>query len=269
MRYYGIFEKMHNLDLNNLQDIDLYEGYFSEKYDSILGTYSKENEIYLSNACCLDGDILELACGTGRILIDLAKRGFRVKGVDYSKDMLQQLENKLKRCSPRVRNNITHEQGDIFEYCTDEKYGLVIIPATTICLLLDDFQKAVRLFENVYEMLDEGGRFIFDYRIDQDDRRKRCSTLEMKTVEKEEYKEFVMFQEFDNYIPQQSVVNFYAERIYPTHTERYMTSSNKKIVTDELVKKIVSKTKFKVWNEEVVLVGEEVNIKYLTLYKSE
>ena len=91
----------------------------------------------------------------------------------------------------------------------------------------------------------------------------------MKTVDNEEYNEFVMFQEFDNYIPGQSIVNFYAERLYPTHTERYMASSTKKIIKDELIQKIISKTRFEILDEEIVTVDGKSKIKFAILQKNE
>ena len=39
--------------------------------------------------------VLELGCGTGRILIPLAKRGGSIYGIDYSQDMIESCRAKL------------------------------------------------------------------------------------------------------------------------------------------------------------------------------
>ncbi|HEX3015544.1 MAG TPA: class I SAM-dependent methyltransferase [Desulfobacteria bacterium] len=41
--------------------------------------------------------ILDLACGTGNISLELAKRGYQVVGIDYSAEMLAVAEEKLRR----------------------------------------------------------------------------------------------------------------------------------------------------------------------------
>ncbi|WP_096188073.1 class I SAM-dependent methyltransferase [Evansella halocellulosilytica] len=43
------------------------------------------------------GDILELACGTGRVLLHLAKNGYKITGLDMSKEMLDILKEKLMK----------------------------------------------------------------------------------------------------------------------------------------------------------------------------
>ena len=47
--------------------------------------------------------LLELACGTGRLTIPLAREGFAVTGLDLSPEMLRIAERKLEREPPEVR----------------------------------------------------------------------------------------------------------------------------------------------------------------------
>src|SRR4051812_25981468 len=39
--------------------------------------------------------VLDLACGTGNVTVELMKRGYRVTGVDYSETMLREARKKL------------------------------------------------------------------------------------------------------------------------------------------------------------------------------
>ena len=50
---------------------------------------------YLEYAKKLNGKILELGCGTGRVSIELAKNGYFVTGLDLSESMLEIYKNKL------------------------------------------------------------------------------------------------------------------------------------------------------------------------------
>src|SRR5687767_4746920 len=47
--------------------------------------------------------VLDVPCGMGRISIPLAKRGFRVTGVDFMADYLAKGERDAKRASVKVR----------------------------------------------------------------------------------------------------------------------------------------------------------------------
>ncbi|MBD7908064.1 class I SAM-dependent methyltransferase [Sporosarcina gallistercoris] len=72
---------------------------FEEYDDPIL--YDKENEAYLSElpfllnwASKTEGPIIDLACGTGRLTIPLAKNGYPLIGVDIHKGMLKEAQKK-------------------------------------------------------------------------------------------------------------------------------------------------------------------------------
>lgn len=42
-------------------------------------------------------DIMELACGTGKIAVELAKKGHQVTGVDLSDEMLSLAYNRMQK----------------------------------------------------------------------------------------------------------------------------------------------------------------------------
>jgi hypothetical protein len=131
----------------------------------------------------------------------------------------------------------------------DDEYNLAIIPATTVCLFLEDIDRFVALANQIYDRLPKGGRFVFDYRIDQRPDEKRETSVRFISRPNQEGKEFALFQEFDNYIPGVSVGNMYAERIINGETFRYLGYTKRKIVTEEMINNIVSQTKFNVINK--------------------
>src|SRR6185295_16499894 len=62
-------------------------------------------------AAPVDGAILELGCGTGRVALPLARRGARVVGIDRSASMLARANARLKRT--RLRSRLRLIRGDI------------------------------------------------------------------------------------------------------------------------------------------------------------
>lgn len=57
-------------------------------YDAEHGSFDDDVNLLLSVADEMDGPILELGCGSGRVLLPLAERGHMVTGIDFSVPML-------------------------------------------------------------------------------------------------------------------------------------------------------------------------------------
>jgi SAM-dependent methyltransferase len=88
----------------------------------------RDVQFYLGMARRTGGPVLELACGTGRVLLPIAQQGLRIDGVDGSPAMLDQLQQKLAREPQHVRELATISLGDLRSYRSERKYALVIIP---------------------------------------------------------------------------------------------------------------------------------------------
>lgn len=101
--------------------------------------------------------VLDLACGTGSLTLELARRGYQMVGVDLSGEMLAQAEQKCR------------EGGfEIPFYCRDmSKLRLPQKVDACICCL-DSVNYVLRpkklqeAFRRVYHYLEPGGTFIFD-----------------------------------------------------------------------------------------------------------
>lgn len=126
-------------------------------YDRLLPSTSPDLEFWLSLADTHGDPILELGCGTGRVAIPLAQRGFRVTGVDRSGAMLQQARTKAAQANV----NVEWLEADMRELHLDHVFSLVIIPNNTLCHLLDlsDFEACVG---GVRRHLAPNGRFAID-----------------------------------------------------------------------------------------------------------
>jgi SAM-dependent methyltransferase len=83
---------------------------------------------YLDLAKRFGGPVLELACGTGRILLPIARQGISIDGVDNSLAMLRVLKSHVENELPQIRRSITLHNGDMRDFRLRKKYPLVIIP---------------------------------------------------------------------------------------------------------------------------------------------
>ena len=101
--------------------------------------------------------ILELACGTGNMTIELSKRGFQMIGLDISVDMLSKAYEKALESN----QDILFINQDMRNF---ELHGTV---DAVICLLdslnyMDSIDEVKQVFELVSRYLNPGGLFIFD-----------------------------------------------------------------------------------------------------------
>ena len=83
---------------------------------------------YLDLAKKIGGPVLELGCGTGRVLLPTARAGISIHGVDNSPPMLQVLRTHLGHEAPEVRDRVSISEGDIRSLRLDQKFPLVNIP---------------------------------------------------------------------------------------------------------------------------------------------
>ena len=102
---------------------ELYKGLsMSAFYSTVARFYDAENHdktddlaMYSRLAAENRGDILDVGCGTGRVLIHLAQEGHRVYGIDNNPRMLARLERKLERLPP-LRDKIASVEADVLRY---------------------------------------------------------------------------------------------------------------------------------------------------------
>ena len=99
-----------------------YDGAYAAKQDLV------DLPFYLELAEQIGGPILEVACGTGRVLLAIARKGIEIHGVDNSRPMLKILENALALESQDIRNRVTLHEGDMRDFRLGKKFPLIIIP---------------------------------------------------------------------------------------------------------------------------------------------
>ena len=115
-------------------------------------------EFYVDLACQVDGPVLEVGCGTGRIYLELLKAGVDAYGFDISKEMLSVLDQNAAEAdlTPRVR------QADMTEFAPKREYALIIVPFRTFLhnITTADRKAALRNFQ---QALRPNGKIALDF----------------------------------------------------------------------------------------------------------
>ncbi len=95
-------------------------------YDAEVGDRVDDLQLYSRLAGEYDSPIFDVGCGTGRVLLHLAQEGYRVDGIDDSREMLNRLDNKLT-AMPHLKDYVSYTEGDVLSFETDEKYKMVLL----------------------------------------------------------------------------------------------------------------------------------------------
>ncbi|MBD8071565.1 class I SAM-dependent DNA methyltransferase [Bacillus sp. PS06] len=136
-----------------------------EEYDDP-NLYDKENEHYIPElpfllewAGKIQGTIIDLACGTGRLTIPMAKKGYKLIGVDLHQGMLNHAITK----STQLNLPIDWFKQDCTNLNLNVKSKLIYSVGHSFQHFLTN-EEQDRLLTSVNNHLEENGIFIFDTR---------------------------------------------------------------------------------------------------------
>jgi SAM-dependent methyltransferase len=108
-----------------------YAGERAVYYDCLATGVEGDVAFYVGEARSAGSPVLELGCGTGRILIPTAEAGVEVVGLDASPDMLAIARNKLERLPAHVHKRVQLREGDMRDFALHSRFLLVTIPYRT------------------------------------------------------------------------------------------------------------------------------------------
>ena len=102
----------------------------AQRYDLVMGAYAGGDQLnfYRRQVARYGEPVLELACGSGRFTIPLAREGVNITGLDLSDDMLDLAKSKasMDGSSPRFL------QGDMRSFDLGERFKFIFIPAQSL-----------------------------------------------------------------------------------------------------------------------------------------
>ena len=135
---------------------------FAEFYDHV-PLYRERPDVafFVELARNVAGPVLEVACGTGRVLLPCARAGATMIGVDVSPQMLDVARRQLAGEPADVRDRVSLIEGDMRDLDLGKTFELITLPFRGFQHLMtaEDQRRALRRFR---AHLAPGGRLVLD-----------------------------------------------------------------------------------------------------------
>lgn len=131
-------------------------------YDHIVPYLERsDTAFYVEAAKQAGGRVLEVGCGTGRVLLPTVEAGAEITGVDSSEDMLNVCRRRLSELPSDVRARARLVCADMRDFNLSEVFSLVTLPFRPFqhLLTVDD---QLRCLACVRRHVDDAGRLILD-----------------------------------------------------------------------------------------------------------
>ncbi len=96
----------------------------AELYDILFGDLDFDRSFYLNLAREARGPVLEVACGSGRVMIPCLQAGIDIDGIDLSGDMIDALVRKAAALGVQARA----QKADMRGFTLSRRYALIFIP---------------------------------------------------------------------------------------------------------------------------------------------
>jgi SAM-dependent methyltransferase len=136
----------------------------ADSYDADMGAEAdamRDTPFYLAlarEAAAQGHAVLELACGTGRVTLPIAREGIDVAGLDNAAAMLAV----ARRKAAAEDLDVTWVEADIRDFDLGRSFGLIIVPYRSFLHLLTAADQAACLAA-VHRHLIPGGRFALNF----------------------------------------------------------------------------------------------------------
>jgi len=138
-----------------MDQFDLYARF----YDLDLGDMDADLLMIQQFAARCGSPVLELACGTGRVLLPLARQGYRVTGLDISPAMLEVARRKA--AAEGLADLITLVEGDMREFALEGRFNLAFVAINSFMHLLSTDDQLAAL-ACIRRHLNPGGLLLVD-----------------------------------------------------------------------------------------------------------
>ena len=139
-----------------------YDSFVAEFYDHVLPYRNRQDvQLYLRQAQRVPGPLLELGCGTGRVLIPLARAGAEIVGIDLSSSMLSICVERLAREDESVHSRARLMRADMRSFKLGRHFPQVIVPFRAFQHLIDT-EAQLECLACIHSHLHPGGTLVLD-----------------------------------------------------------------------------------------------------------
>ncbi len=130
--------------------------YDPDWYDRI-NTFDFDVPFYAGWAKQVEGKVLEICCGTGRLTVPLAKAGVDITGLDLSANMLDRAREKAREAGV----DILFIRDDMRTFDLDSQFDMIFIPFNSLQGVFA-WEDVVDALARVHQHLAPGGLFLLD-----------------------------------------------------------------------------------------------------------
>lgn len=141
-----------------------YEEYafIADLYDYVVPYRTRSDvDFFVEAAKGSGGPVLEVGCGTGRVLIPTARAGVDIIGLDLSPHMLDVCRQRLRDEPAAVRSRVQLIQADMRDFELNQAFKLVTVPFRPF-QHLTTVPDQLSCLGSIHRHLVEGGRLILD-----------------------------------------------------------------------------------------------------------
>jgi SAM-dependent methyltransferase len=126
-------------------------------YDLLLGNCPLGLDFYVGLAKAARGPVLDVGCGTGRILLPCLQAGVEIEGLDLFPGMLKRLREK----AAALRLTPTLHQADMAAFRLPRRYALILIPFNAFVHILTT-EAQLGCLQACRDHLQPGGMLVLD-----------------------------------------------------------------------------------------------------------
>jgi SAM-dependent methyltransferase len=136
--------------------------FVADLYDYVSPYHDRPDvDFFVEAAVSSGGSVLEVGCGTGRILIPTARAGVTITGFDLSVHMLDVCRQKLAQEPVAVRERVNLVQGDMRSFDLGRTYRLITLPFRPFQHLVT-VEDQLSCLQTLHSHLEPGGRLVLD-----------------------------------------------------------------------------------------------------------
>jgi SAM-dependent methyltransferase len=134
----------------------------ADLYDYVVPYRTRADvDFFVEAAQAAGGPVLELGCGTGRILIPTARAGVEIVGLDSSARMLEVCRKRLLAEPAAVQSRVRMVQGDMRKFDLAQTFNLVTLPFRPF-QHLTTVEDQLSCLASIRQHLTKSGRLILD-----------------------------------------------------------------------------------------------------------